>query len=71
MASFTSLLPHGFTPHHSLHSCGGFAYHTAILLDPALPFAGIDLAFSVIPSLMIRVQEYQPVVHRLRFSASS
>ena len=29
----------------------------------------LDLAFSVIPSVIKEVQEYQPVVHRLRFSA--
>ena len=29
----------------------------------------LDLAFSVIPSVTKEVQEYQPVVHRLRFSA--
>ena len=29
----------------------------------------IQLAFSVIPSDIKVVQEYQPVVHRLRFSA--
>src|SRR5699024_2787492 len=67
--SGTSLL--NFTPHHSLELLDGFAYPTPSLLGRTLP----SVRFPYPPALPHHsndyevVQEYQPVVHRLRLSA--
>ena len=55
--------------HASTLSDRGFAYATVFALKPESN-NGLFLAFSVTPSLTYVVQEYKPVVHRLRFSAS-
>ena len=70
LASSTSLLSHLFAPHHALHLVNGFSYLPAMSLGPE-SINRVRLAFSVTPSFILRVQEYQPVVHRLRLSASS
>ena len=55
--------------HVSTLKCRGFAYAQVFALKPESN-NWLFLAFSVTPSLTSAVQEYQPVVHRLRFSAS-
>ena len=65
---------YNFAPHHvSGFTCGGFAYRTSYTLGPGLPSPG-----GTYPSASPHcsngdavVQEYQPVVHRLRLSAST
>ena len=42
----------------------------AFVLELNISTDQLQLAFSVIPSVIKVVQEYQPVVHRLRLSAS-
>jgi hypothetical protein len=43
-------------------------FHTSLLRPESINW--LPLAYCVPPSLTILVQEYQPVVHRLRLSAS-
>ncbi len=53
--------------------CGGFAYHTLYPLGPARPVAGgiYPPASPLHSNVHTVVQEFQPVVHRLRPSASA
>ena len=54
---------------HVLHPVHAFHYAPAAPLRPK-SIHRVTLAFSVTPSLLIRVQEYLPVFHPLRLSAS-
>ena len=62
-----------FPPHHSLRLLNGFAYPTPLLLGRTHPV----VRFPYPPASPRRsngkevVQEYLPVVHRLRLSASA
>ena len=67
--SVPSLLDRSFTPHHNLVSVRGFAYAPPILLGPTIPAVG-SLNLICHSFAYERVQEYQPVGHRLRLSAS-
>ena len=66
----TSLLNCLFTRRNFFALLSGFAYPTAPKLEPESNNR-IIITSSVTPSLIQQVQEYQPVVHRLRLSASS
>src|SRR5699024_3170330 len=69
--SGTSLL--NFTPHHSLRLLDGFSYPTPYLLGRPSPSVRIPYP-SASPhhsNDYEAVQEYQPVIHRLRLSASA
>ena len=64
---------HGFAGNYTSHFnviTYGFAYMSAFVLELNISTDQPQLAFSVIPSVIKVVQEYQPVVHRLRLSAS-
>ena len=66
----TSLLDRSFARYRFFALSGGFAYLTAPKLEPESDNRPV-ITSSVTPSLIQQVQEYQPVVHRLRLSASS
>ena len=66
----TSLLDRSFTRYRFFALLSGFAYSTAPKLE-LQSNKGLIITSSVTPSLIQQVQEYQPVVHRLRLSASS
>ena len=66
MESVTSVLV--FPPHQAFESSGGFAYQTFYLPWTNFSSCSLDLS-SCVPTSFIRVtvvQEFQPVVHRLR-----